>query len=154
MVFHGYRSRLVKIWSCKTYVYTGPQYLYQNIKVTHGDGIPWGGPRLFKVWIHGKYDYAGRQHLHTKHKNDIWKWYSIGTNQDYSKTGFAENTNTLGLSICTQNMRITYENDFPWGQIKITQILDSQKITFTLGVNICTQIKRLRIKFVCSVGTI
>ena len=53
----------------------------------------------------------------------------MGTNQDYSKTGFAENTNTLGLSICTQNMRITYENDFPWGQIKITQILDSQKIT-------------------------
>ena len=78
----------------------------------------------------------------------------MGTNQDYSKTGFAENTNTLGLNICTQNMRITYENDFPWGQIKITQILDSQKITFTLGVSICTQIKRLRIKFVYSVGTI
>ena len=71
MIFHVDRSRLRKIWSCRKYVYTGPQYLYQNIKVTHGNGVPWGGPRLFKVWIHGKYDYAGRQHLHTTHKNYI-----------------------------------------------------------------------------------
>ena len=77
----------------------------------------------------------------------------MGTDQDYSKTGFAENTNTLGLNVCTQSMRIIYENDFTWGHIKITQILDSQKI-ITLGLNICTQIKRLRIKFVYSVGTI
>ena len=50
------------------------------------------------------------------------------TNQDYSKSGSAENTITLGLNICAQNMRITYENDIPWGQTKITQNLDSQEI--------------------------
>jgi hypothetical protein len=52
----------------------------------------------------------------------------MGANQDYSKSGFAENTITLGVNICTQNIRITYENDIPWGQIKLTQNLDSQKI--------------------------
>ena len=52
----------------------------------------------------------------------------MGTYQDYSKSGFTENTITLGLNMFTQNIRITYENDIPCGQIKITQNLDSHKI--------------------------
>ena len=52
----------------------------------------------------------------------------MGANQDDPKSGFAENTITLGLTIFTQNIRITYGNNIPWGQIKITQNLDSQKI--------------------------
>ena len=77
-----------------------------------------------------------------------------GASQDYLKTGFAENMNTLGLNIYTQNMRITYENDFPWGQIKITRILDLQKITLRWASIFAPRSKRLRIKFVYPVGTI
>ena len=54
----------------------------------------------------------------------------MGTYQDYSTFGFAENTITLSLDIFTPQMLITYENHIPWGQNKITQYLDSQKIRF------------------------
>ena len=49
----------------------------------------------------------------------------MGTSQDYPTSGFAENTITPGLHNFAQNIRITYENDTPWGQIKITRDWDS-----------------------------
>ena len=52
----------------------------------------------------------------------------MSTHQDYLNCGFAENTIALGRNICTQNIGVTYEYDIPWGQIKITQHLGSQKI--------------------------
>jgi hypothetical protein len=52
------------------------------------------------------------------------------TDQNYAKSGFALKNITLGLNICTLNIKITYENDIPLGQMmKIVQNLDSQKIT-------------------------
>jgi hypothetical protein len=48
--------------------------------------------------------------------------------QDYSKSGFTENTITLGVNTCTQNIKITYENGIPWWQIKIIQKLGPQNI--------------------------
>ena len=45
-----------------------------------------------------------------------------GPDQDYRNSELAENTITLGLNTCGQNIRITYENDIPAGQIKITEI--------------------------------
>ena len=53
--------------------------------------------------------------------------YPMTADQDYSKSGFAENTITLGVNMCTHNIKITYENDIPCGQIRITQNLDSQQ---------------------------
>jgi hypothetical protein len=52
----------------------------------------------------------------------------MGAGQDYSKSGIAENKITLGLNVCTHNIRVPYENDTPWGQTEITQHLDSQHI--------------------------
>ena len=63
------------------------------------------------------------QHIMVTYEND----------QDYRNSGFAENNITLDHNICTQNIGITYEKDIPWGQIKITQHLDSQKIRFYTG---------------------
>ena len=91
--------------------------------ISHGDK-----PRLPNIWIRRKYDYTGPSYFYPEHKNYIWKWYSMKTNQDYSRLGFLENTSTLGLGVCAQNMRITFGNNIPWGQIKITQHLGSQKI--------------------------
>ena len=62
------------------------------------------------------------------------------TDQDYAKSGFALNNITLGLNICTLNIKVTYENDIPLGQmIKITQNLDSQGNNIILDYNMCTQ---------------
>ena len=47
----------------------------------------------------------------------------MGTNHDYSKSGIAENAITMGVNICTHHIRVTYENDIPRGEIKITQNL-------------------------------
>ena len=49
-------------------------------------------------------------------------------NQDYSKSGFAETTITLGLTACTQNIMVKLEMVFHRGHIKIIQNLDSHKI--------------------------
>ena len=51
----------------------------------------------------------------------------MATDQDNSKCGILEHTITLGLNMCVQNMMIAYGNDIPWGQIKITQHLDSHE---------------------------
>ena len=53
---------------------------------------------------------------------------SHGAGQDYSKSGFAKNTNTLGVNTWKQNIKITYENGIPLGQTKIIQKLGLQKI--------------------------
>ena len=52
-----------------------------------------------------------------------------GATQDYPTSGFAENAITQGLNIFTQHIMVTYESDITRGQTKITEILDSQKIT-------------------------
>ena len=57
----------------------------------------------------------------------------MGTDQDYSKSGPAENTITLDLNIFTQNMKATHGNDIPPGHIKITQNLESQKMQLQLA---------------------
>ena len=60
------------------------------------------------------------------------------TSQDYSKSGSAENTITLGLNICAQNIRITYENNIPWGNSRLPNIWIRRNYDYT-GLNICTQ---------------
>ena len=37
MIFHGYKSRLLKIRICRKYNYTGPQYFYPEHKITYGN---------------------------------------------------------------------------------------------------------------------
>jgi hypothetical protein len=51
----------------------------------------------------------------------------MATDQDNSKCGILEHTITLGLNMCARDMMIAYGNDIPWGQIKITQNLDSHE---------------------------
>ena len=52
-----------------------------------------------------------------------------GATQDYPTSGFAENVITQGFNIFTQHIMVTYESDITRGQTKITEILDSHKIT-------------------------
>jgi hypothetical protein len=58
----------------------------------------------------------------------------MGTDQDYPTSGFAENKITLGHKVYTHNIKMPCGNCIPWGQIKITQNLDSQKIRLHLGL--------------------
>ena len=64
--------------------------------ISHGDIS-----RLLNIWIRRKYDYTGPRYFHPANTDYIWKWYSMGTKQDYPLFGFAENTIPLGLHICT-----------------------------------------------------
>ena len=84
--------------------------------------------RLLKSWIRRKDDYTGPQPFHRENIGYMWKWYSIGKNEDYPTSGFAQNMNTRAFNIFTHDMIITYENDIPRGHIRITQNLGLQKI--------------------------
>ena len=64
------------------------------------------------------------------------------------KISIRRNKITLGRNICTQNMKVTYENDIPWTQFKITHNLDSQKIKLRWASIIAPRSKRLHIKLV------
>ena len=55
----------------------------------------------------------------------------MAINQDRSKSGILKHTITLGLNMCARDMMIAYGNDIPWGQIKITQNLDSHESIYT-----------------------
>ena len=52
-------------------------------------------------------------------------------NQNYPTSGSAEHKITLGHHNFTQNILITYGNDITWGQIAITQNMDSWKQDYT-----------------------
>ena len=93
---------------------------------------------IFLSILGQKCDYTGPQCFYREHDGYIWKWYTMGTSRDYTKSGFTHNKITLGLNICTQNMKITYENDIPWGRSRLPNIWIRRNYDYT-GLNICTQ---------------
>ena len=128
MIFHGDKPRLPNIWIRRNYDYAALDICTQNIKVTYENNIPWGQTKITQSLGPQKMRLHLASIFATKHEDCIWKCYSMGANQNYSKSGFARNTIIMDRNIFTQNIRVTYENGIPWGQTKITQNLDSRKI--------------------------
>ena len=62
------------------------------------------------------------------------------------KIWIRNNKITLGHNICTQNMKITYENDIPWTHTRLN--LDSQKIRLRWASIVALRSKGLHIKLV------
>jgi hypothetical protein len=62
----------------------------------------------------------------------------MATNQDRLNSGILKHKITLGLNICTRNMRFAYGNGIPWGKSKLPNIWIRGKY-ITLGHHIYTQ---------------
>ena len=101
IIFHGDKPRLLRAWVRRKCDYTWPQYLRQNMRIAYGNGIPWGQTKVTRNLDSREIRLHWTAICYPEHTGYIWKWYSMGANQDYTKSGFAENTITLGLNIFT-----------------------------------------------------
>ena len=59
----------------------------------------------------------------------VYHWYR--SNQDYSKSGFARKHITPGPNILIQNIKVTYDNDIPWGGSRLLKIWIRRKYDYT-----------------------
>ena len=128
MISHVEKSGLLKIWIRNNKITLGLNICTQNIKITYGNDIPWTQFKITHNLDSQKIKLRWASIVALRSKGLHIKLVFRGTRRDYSKSRFAENKITWGLIIFTQNMNITYENDIPWGQIKIIQIRGPQKI--------------------------
>ena len=131
MIFHGDKPRLPNIWIRRNYDYAALDICTQNIKVTYENNIPWGQTKITQSLGPQKMRLHLASIFATKHEDCIWKWYSMGANQGYSKSGFARNTITLDRNMLPRTYGLHMKMVFHGGKPRLHKIWIRGKYDYT-----------------------